>query len=45
MVVPFGDVAVHAVGVAFLFVFFTFILWLTVEIIVVFKDVTVYFVG
>ena len=35
----------HAVGVAFLFVFFAFIPWFTVDIIVVFKAVTVRFVG
>ena len=45
LVVFFEAVAVHAVCVTFLFVFFTFILWLTVDIIVVFKAVAVYSVG
>jgi hypothetical protein len=40
LVVLFGDVAVHAVGVVFLFVFFTFVLWHTVAIIVVVNAVT-----
>ena len=44
MVVLFAAVAVH-VCVAFLFVFFTFILWHTVAIIVVFEAVTVLYVG
>jgi len=45
LVVLFEAVAVQAVCGTFLFVFFTFILWLTVDIIVVFKAVAVYFVG
>ena len=34
----------HAVGAAFLFVFITFVLWFTVDIIIVFGAVTVHFV-
>ncbi len=45
MVVLFGKVAVHTAGFAFLFIFFTFILWFTVDIIVVVRAVTVHFVG
>ena len=44
LVVLFGDVAMHAVGAAFLFVFITFVLWFTVDIIIVFGAVTVHFV-
>ncbi len=45
LVVLFEAVAVHAVCVAFLFVFSTFILWHTVAVIVVFTAVTVHFVA